>query len=101
MPNPAELFEIGKRVVPPGGKLVAFCPNGNLHMANVIGAERFHKLWGKVHPILISRDFLSAMSEKYGFSLRCWTSPVGEGCPAANSDEEMTGIELGFVCTKI
>jgi hypothetical protein len=45
-------------------------------MEGIYGASRYHQLWGKVHPLLVSSDFLQKSSKKLWIPLSRLSQPV-------------------------
>ena len=90
--NPRDLWEIARSVLKPGGKVVLFLPNGE--PAREATYKNYHKIWGQVHPLLISPLALTQMGEKYGFDVRCHTSPYRPQEITARQSGVQTGDEL-------
>jgi SAM-dependent methyltransferase len=90
--NPRSLWEIARDVVKPGGKVVLFLPNGEPRREQVYPA--YHKIWGQVHPLLLSPLALTRMGELFGFSVRCYSSPYDVKEIAGQAPGQQTGDEL-------
>jgi Methyltransferase domain len=93
--NPREMWEVARQVLRPDGAVVTFLPNGSLTRSNV------HKIWGKVHPLLIDSDALLNMARFTGFSGTTYTTPydlqaVSRGAQAS----EFSGGELAIVARR-
>lgn len=56
VPDPAHSLRQMVDVLAPGGVLVALTPNGSLPFRDADFAA-FHKLWGQVHPVMLSDQF--------------------------------------------
>jgi 2-polyprenyl-3-methyl-5-hydroxy-6-metoxy-1,4-benzoquinol methylase len=90
--NPRFIWELARDVVKPGGKVVLFLPNGEPKREAIYKA--YHKIWGQVHPLLLSPLALSQMGERYGFDVRCYTSPYHLEEIATKAFGVQTGDEL-------
>ncbi len=51
------VFETARKLVKPGGYFIAVTPNGSQAFRKN-NSFSFHKLWGKVHPVLLTDDFV-------------------------------------------
>ena len=80
VPDLKFVFDLADRVLKPGGYFVAVCPNGSEAFQKK-SPLNFHKLWGKVHPILLTDKFVL---ENFREKLRI----VGS-FPLSNMPEEM------------
>ena len=60
--NPREMWQLAREILRPTGALVTFLPNGSL------SRPKIHKIWGKVHPLLIDSDALLIMARSVGLS---------------------------------
>jgi hypothetical protein len=87
LPNPAYVWELAEKVLKTSGKIVTFMPNGDAR-------ERptYHKLWGLVHPTLLTRKALVSMARSHGFDGRAYSSPYD-----LRNDSPLTGEELLFI----
>lgn len=75
LPEPSIMFAEATRVLAPGGYFVCFCPNGN--PAREKTDEHYHQIWGKVHPLLITPEFMKWACERNNLSLQAIRA--GEG----------------------
>jgi len=92
---PAEMWQVARNVLRPNGALVAFLPNGNL------ARPRVHKLWGKVHPLLIDSDALLNMARSIDFSGATYTTPYDlQAVSRGARDPELSGAELAIVARR-
>ena len=57
VPNPEETLLEQLRLVRPGGLVIAHTPNGS-EAARHANPNAFHRLWGKVHPVLLTDQFI-------------------------------------------
>ena len=90
--NPRYMWKIAGRALRPGGLAIIFLPNGNLCR------PRVHRLWGKVHPMLIDSDALLRIAEWAGFSAVTYTSPYNlQEVSCHVQGTELTGDELAIV----
>ena len=83
--DPNALWEIASDVLQPHGVIMLVMPNGEPARERLSGA-RYHQLWGRVHPLLLSADALQRMAARHGFS----------GAPSGQLD----GDELFFVARR-
>jgi hypothetical protein len=95
--NPRLLWQIARDVLKPGGTIVTFLPNGDPSIEQI--NPNFHKLWGQVHPLLLSPLALKRMGEFHGFSTRCFSSPYNLQEIAGSATGHPTGEELLVVGT--
>lgn len=65
--DPNILFSEAARLLTPGGYFVCFCPNGNPDREGT--DKNYHQIWGKVHPLLITPDYMKWGSAKVGFDV--------------------------------
>lgn len=66
LPDPGILLNEAQKLLVPGGYLVCFCPNGDPARES---QKYYHKVWGKVHPLLITSGFMTWAIEKNHLSL--------------------------------
>jgi hypothetical protein len=57
--DPNLLWNVGTTILEDGGLIVCFCPNGDPLLEGIYGASRYRQLWGKVHPLLVTSNFLA------------------------------------------
>jgi hypothetical protein len=93
--NPRDMWEVAREIVRPNGAVVTFLPNGNLTQPKV------HKIWGKVHPLLIDSEALLIMARSVDLSGLTYTAPydlpaVSRGVQGSN----LSGAELAIVARK-
>lgn len=65
--DPNLLFLEAARVLKPDGYFVCFCPNGSPERERL--DANYHKLWGKVHLIYITPQFMRWACARHGFEL--------------------------------
>lgn len=58
IPNPLKAIQNMLAMVKVGGMVVGHTPNGSLDFRNRI-PKLFHRLWGRVHPVLLTDQFVS------------------------------------------
>ena len=102
LPNPNLLWELADRVLSPDGLLVCFCPNGSPHLESVYGLHRYDQIWGKVHPLLITPDFLTGASGRHGFVCSVHSTPFAgvSRPPGRQSADGLLGAELLMVAQR-
>jgi SAM-dependent methyltransferase len=101
LPDPNLLWNIATTILEDGGLLVSFCPNGDPGLEGIYGTLRYHQLWGKVHPLLITSNFLQKSSEKHGYRACVYRSPYNLGVIAARSaDDNSYGGELCLIAAR-
>ena len=64
VPNPLESIQKMLAMVKVGGFVVGHTPNGSLPFKNHI-PKLFHRFWGRVHPVLLSDQFISTNFGNY------------------------------------
>ncbi len=57
VPNPEQTIREQLGLVRPGGMVLAHTPNGSA-AARRANREGFHRVWGKVHPVLLTEQFV-------------------------------------------
>jgi 2-polyprenyl-3-methyl-5-hydroxy-6-metoxy-1,4-benzoquinol methylase len=100
LPNPRLMFDEAEKALRPGGLLVCYCPNGAIERENKdFGA--YHKNWGKVHPLMLTPQFLKGEARRRGFA-QCavFGSPVSNNDIAAFRDGKLDGDELLTIARK-
>ena len=66
------------------------------------GASRYRQLWGRVHPLLVTSNFLQKSSKKHGYRSRVYRSPYELAAIAANrADENSYGGELCLIAARV
>ena len=98
LPNPRTLWEKALRVLKPGGKIVVFMPNGD--PVRESSDTEYHKMWGQVHPLLLSPLALKKMGEHYGFTVDCYASPFNPDEIAQKVPTRATGVELAALASR-
>lgn len=90
--NPRSLWEKAQSILKPGGRVVVFLPNGDPAREN--SHAEFHKMWGQVHPLLLSPLALQKMGEHYGFTVDCYASPFNPDEIAQKLPNKNNGVEF-------
>jgi 2-polyprenyl-3-methyl-5-hydroxy-6-metoxy-1,4-benzoquinol methylase len=95
--NPREMWEIARSVLKPGGIAVILMPNGEPRREEIY--KHYHKIWGQVHPLLLSPLALTRMGQRCSFDVRCYTAesykaPFNVQEIAAKAQGIQTGGEL-------
>lgn len=95
--DPNVLWRTARSALRRGGVLVAFVPNGNPDVEHA-DRNRYHRLWGQVHPLLITPRHLVSMATRYGFAARVYSSPYPLTLIAAHAHgADLLGAELAVV----
>jgi len=102
LPNPALLWEIAGKVLTDDGLIVCFCPNGEPAREAIVSVGRYDQLWGKVHPLLITPEFLRNMSTRHGWSAQVYSASFASNTIAAGRliEGQLTGDELCMVARR-
>jgi SAM-dependent methyltransferase len=98
--NPGYLWEIAKATLKPDGVVIIFMPNGEHQLEERYGRARYHKLWGQVHPLLLSAEALVHMSQEFSFAGCAYSSPYDLTKIAAGVPDTLHGDELLFVARR-
>ena len=101
LPDPNLIWQIGVTVLSEGGFIACFCPNGTPELEQVYGSSRYHQLWGKVHPLVITPEFLQNGSAVHGCRARVYCNPYNLDLIAAGAaDDKVHGAELCMIAVK-
>lgn len=73
-PDPAAALRQKAEMVAPGGLMIAYFPNGS-EMFRRTEPAAFHRLWGRVHPVMLDEAFLKG-------ALPEWPLAIGAHCAA-------------------
>lgn len=103
MPDPTGLWRDAARVVRPGGHAVVITPNGE-HVRMQVD-PRFHRFWGRVHPLVFTAQSMCLVAKSYGFEGRCYSTVYGDaydlepireasGGPLGESELLFIGVKL-------
>ena len=95
--DPNVMWRTARAALRRGGVFVAFVPNGNPELEHG-EKHRYHRLWGKVHPLLITPRHLLSMAQRYGFAARVYSSPYPLPRISARAHgTDLLGAELAVV----
>jgi len=97
--DPSVLWTIAAQVLKPRGVLVLLTPNGEPARA-ARDALQYHRLWGRVHPLLLTGSALGWMAERYGFAGSAYSSPYDLGQIGSGRPGDLDGEELLFVARR-
>lgn len=87
VPDPAATLRQQFELVRPGGLVVAHTPNGSArHRAK--HPDQFHHTWGKVHPVLLTDQFVARLAGNRPFLI----SSDDQQLPLANWDQQSQQI---------
>ena len=75
LPDPNIMWKAVGQVLDRDGVVVCFTPNGEPSLERVYGPKRYHRLWGRVHPLLLTSQALKEMARRYGFVPYIFSSP--------------------------
>ena len=94
LPNPNLMFEEAAKLLRPGGVFICYCPNGALEREQK-HFDDYHRNWGKVHPLMLTPEFMKGEAQRYGFT-QCavFSSPVPSSNIKALRDANLDGDEL-------
>ena len=94
LPNPNLLFDAAEKTLRPGGLLACFCPNGAVERERK-HPDEYHSNWGKVHPIMLTPDFMKGEAARRGFT-QCAVFSNPADCSDIKSwrDGQLEGNEL-------
>ncbi|HEY2595666.1 MAG TPA: methyltransferase domain-containing protein [Chloroflexota bacterium] len=91
--QPGALWQLAAETVRPDGVVVLFMPNGEPG-CEVRDPERYHQLWGRVHPLLLTSASVAAMAAPHCFDTLAYSSPfdlerVAARCPGLLDGDEL------------
>ena len=93
--DPTLMWQAANLVLREGGMIVAFCPNGEPGREAVLGPRQYDYLWPRVHPQVITPEFVRNVSAAKGFSAQCFSDPYDTAAIAAWTEpEHLLGGEL-------
>lgn len=99
--RPQLFWDIARQVTAPGGWAICFVPNGNPELEQVYGKRRYHRLWGKVHPLLLNEPSLKEMASRNGFSATLFSSPyIDHDIASRVTDSALMGDELAIIARR-
>ncbi len=95
VPSVRRMFELGFRLLRPGGLFVAFAPNGSDAFRRV-NPTVWHKYWGLVHPQLIDETFVACLASANSYlvaacpysleEIRTWSCKERRLCPLEGNE---------------
>jgi cyclopropane fatty-acyl-phospholipid synthase-like methyltransferase len=98
LPDPSTMWEAVDQVLDTRGLLVCFTPNGSPSRETEPG---YHKLWGDVHPLLLTPKALRKMARQYGFKPYVFSSPYClERIRLLKEDSDLDGTELALLASR-
>lgn len=99
--EPRKYWADCRRALKPSGVVVTLMPNGDPDRLSRVAADQYHKMWGKVHPILLSRRSLHAMAKEAGMIAHVHSSPYNEAELRSGQDSAvLDGDELLIIARK-
>jgi SAM-dependent methyltransferase len=100
LPNPNVFWRAACAALKPErGTIVAFMPNGNPALET--GREHYHALWGQVHPLLVTPEYVRRAASSHGFTTAVYSSPYDPALVASGrNDERCRGSELAVVARR-
>lgn len=100
LPDPNILWKAALSSVKSGGHFVLFTPNGDPPLGERTG-RRYHKLWGQVHPLLITPKYLRSAASQYGFRGNLYTPPYPlDDIRQSGNSSPLTGEELCLIAQR-
>jgi 2-polyprenyl-3-methyl-5-hydroxy-6-metoxy-1,4-benzoquinol methylase len=96
LPDPTIFWKVAQQVVAKNGVVVLYTPNGNPVREHVSGSQ-YHRLWGHVHPLLLTGSALEHQARRYGFAGVAYSSPYGHNEIKARTGGNLLGDELLFI----
>jgi 2-polyprenyl-3-methyl-5-hydroxy-6-metoxy-1,4-benzoquinol methylase len=94
LPNPRIMFDAAEKALRPGGLFVCFAPNGAVEREKRDFAA-YHQNWGKVHPLMMTPQFMQGEASRRGFThCNVYSSPVSLSDIQAQRDGSLEGDEL-------
>jgi 2-polyprenyl-3-methyl-5-hydroxy-6-metoxy-1,4-benzoquinol methylase len=96
---PASLWRIAEQVLRPEGVVVLFMPNGEPSREHR-DPERYHQLWGRVHPLLLTSASVASMAARHKFDALAYSSPYDLEQIAAQRHGLLGGDELLVVARR-
>jgi 2-polyprenyl-3-methyl-5-hydroxy-6-metoxy-1,4-benzoquinol methylase len=97
--QPQALWKLAADVLRPNGAVVVCMPNGEPGRERH-DPERYHQLWGRVHPLLLTSTAIASMAAKHGFDVLAYSSPYDLDRIAARTPGRLDGDELLVVATR-
>ena len=98
--EPQQMWKVIHSVLKPDGIVVCVVPNGDPRREQ-IGDANYHKLWGQVHPLMVTQRFLEQSALRNGFQPLVLTSPFSPAQVARReAPGEMTGDELLLIARR-
>jgi 2-polyprenyl-3-methyl-5-hydroxy-6-metoxy-1,4-benzoquinol methylase len=97
--QPQSLWSLAARVLRPGGSVVVCMPNGEPGRERH-DPERYHQLWGRVHPLLLTSTAIASMAAKHDFEAVAYSSPYDLERIAARRPGQLDGDELLVVASR-
>ena len=101
LPDPNVMWNAASVVLSARGVMVCFCPNGSPGLESTYGHTTYDRLWGKVHPLLITPNFLRRNSARHGYEVRLYSRPFAIDALATSHEEpNLQGDELCMIAKK-
>ncbi len=100
LPKPDLIWETAGRLLGDNGSIVCICPNGDPVREQAVGLGSYDQLWGKVHPLLITPQFLKASSARHGWVAKCYTRPFEADKISNSVDGDCGGDELCMIARR-
>jgi SAM-dependent methyltransferase len=97
--EPRALWQIAADVLRPDGAVVLFMPNGEPGRERR-DPERYHQLWGRVHPLLLTSASVAWMAARRGFRAVAYSSPYDSAQINAWQPGTLDGDELLVVARR-
>jgi len=93
--DPNILWRIAKNVLNDNGRIILTTPNGDDEVKQIIGSQRYHQHWGRVHPLLFTTRALEKIASRYGFRCRVYASSYPYVFPLDAITKMAEKVQLG------
>lgn len=97
--QPQTLWRLAAKIVRSSGAVVLFVPNGEPCRERE-DPDGYHKLWGRVHPLLLTGASVASMAARYGFDVLAYSTPYDLERLAARIPGVLDGGELLIVARR-
>lgn len=101
VPDPLNVIRSQLALVRPGGFVIGFTPNGSEERRRT-QFESFHRHWGKVHPSLLTDEFIRKNFDRQSFLVTCnrASEAIAKWDRTSRVETSVEGGELVFILRK-